>query len=67
MIFGVVAKTGSRLFTKHELTNSAMNKERFSFSAAVFMSIIGLGLSVFSTNQMLLASASTRSMLTKSQ
>jgi hypothetical protein len=44
-----------------------MNKERFSFSAAVFMSIIGLGVSLFSTKQLLLASAATRSILTKSK
>ncbi|CAF0788415.1 unnamed protein product [Rotaria sordida] len=67
MIFGTFAKTGSRLFTRYELTNSVMNKERISFSAAVLMSLVGVGLSVFSTNKMLLASSSTRSMLTKSQ
>ncbi|CAF0805497.1 unnamed protein product [Rotaria sordida] len=67
MIFGTFTKTGARLFTRYELTNSVMNKERISFSAAVLMSLVGVGLSVFSTNKMLLASSSTRSMLTKSQ
>ena len=44
-----------------------MKKDRFGFSAAVLMSIVGLGVSLVSTNQLLLASSSTRSMLTKSE
>ncbi|CAF1230722.1 unnamed protein product [Rotaria socialis] len=67
MIFGAAAKTGSRLFTKYDITNSSLNKERLSFSAAVFMSLVGLGVSVFSTNQLLIASSSTRSILNKPQ
>ncbi|CAF1259854.1 unnamed protein product [Adineta ricciae] len=63
MIFSVVTKTGSKLFPKHDLTNSLLNKERLSFSAAVLMSLVGLGLSVFSTNQILLASSSARPIL----
>ncbi|CAF1194919.1 unnamed protein product [Adineta ricciae] len=63
MIFSVVTKTGSKLFPKHDLTNSLLNKERLSFSAAVLMSLFGLGLSVFSTNQILLASSSARPIL----
>ncbi|CAF1349927.1 unnamed protein product [Adineta steineri] len=67
MIFSIATKAGSRLFSKYDLPNSSMNKERLSFSAAVLMSLVGLGLSVFSTNKLFLASSSTRSMLTKSQ
>ncbi|CAF1038655.1 unnamed protein product [Adineta steineri] len=67
MVLGAAAKTGSRLFARYDLTNSTLKKERFSFSAAVFMSIIGLGVSLFSTNQLLLASSSTRSILSKSK
>ncbi len=84
MVFGITAKSGSRLFTvsfcrpinfiyfvffsqRYDLTNSVMNKDRLSFSAAVFMSLIGLGVSVFSTNKLLLASSSTRSILSKSK
>ncbi|UJR38556.1 hypothetical protein I4U23_031222 [Adineta vaga] len=66
MIFGIASKTGSRLFSKYDLSKSSMSKERLSFTAAVFMSLVGLGLSVFSTNQLLLASSSTRPMLSKS-
>ncbi|UJR38557.1 hypothetical protein I4U23_031223 [Adineta vaga] len=67
MIFSVITKTGSRLFPKNDLTNTSLNKERFSFSAAVLMSLLGVGLSVFSTNQLLLASSSARPLLPKSQ
>ncbi|CAF1139406.1 unnamed protein product [Adineta ricciae] len=68
MVLGMTAKIGSRLFTRHDLTNSTVKKERFSFSAAVLMSIIGVGVSLFSTNQLLLASSSTtRSILSKSK
>jgi hypothetical protein len=47
---------------KYDLTNSAMNKQRLSFSAAVLMSIFGVGVSLFSTNKLFVAaSSSTRS------
>jgi len=46
---------------RYDLTNSAMNKQRLSFSAAVLMSIFGVGVSLFSTNKLFVASSSTRS------
>ncbi|UJR07619.1 hypothetical protein I4U23_011908 [Adineta vaga] len=63
MVLGAAAKNGSKLFSRYDLANSTMKKDRFSFSAAVLMSIIGVGVSLFSTNQLLLASSSTRSIL----
>jgi hypothetical protein len=43
-----------------------MKKERLSFSGAVLMSLFGLGVSVFSTNQLFLASAAARPLVDKS-
>lgn len=51
---------------RSDLTNSTANKDRLSFNAAVLMSIFGVGVSLFSTNRLLIAS-STRSVLTKNK
>ncbi|CAF5121016.1 unnamed protein product, partial [Rotaria sp. Silwood1] len=64
MVFGIIAKSGSRLFTKYDPTNSTINRQRLSFTAAVLMSIIGVGVSLFSTNKLLVASSSTRTIWT---
>ncbi|CAF1167891.1 unnamed protein product [Rotaria sp. Silwood1] len=67
MVFGIIAKSGSRLFTKYDSTNSTINRQRLSFTAAVLMSIIGVGVSLFSTNKLLVASSSTRTIWTRSK
>ncbi|CAF1588872.1 unnamed protein product [Rotaria magnacalcarata] len=67
MVIGITGKTGSRLFSRYDVTNSAVNRERLSFNAAVFMSIIGIGVSLFSTNKLCVASSSTQSILTRSK
>ncbi|CAF2756173.1 unnamed protein product [Rotaria sp. Silwood2] len=67
MVFGITTKSGSRLFTRYDVTNSTINRQRLSFIAAALMSIVGVGVSLFSTNKLLVASSSTRSIWSQSK
>ncbi|CAF1003727.1 unnamed protein product [Rotaria sordida] len=67
MVLGIATKNGLRLFNRYDLTNSTMNRKSLSFSAAVLMSIVGIGVSLFSTNKLLIASSSTRPIWTPSK